>query len=298
MRMMIAQAPWVNLVAAMTRHTTADRPAPMPLMTRPTCQLGSFLVTWCLAMPDCDSVKLEEHADGVERDELVDLGVGHEQQHDGGDGQRDDAVGEHQPVAALGELAGHEVVAGVEAGQAGEVGEAGVGGQHEDERRARSGSCRTARAADAAVAEHRLADLGDDRRRARLVGHRVDACQARTDTVRNIAAGDEAHDDERRCGRCFHAGSLKAGTPLEMASTPVTAAPPEAKALRTIQSAGAGEQTPCRRRRWPKGTTPSPGSTVPSVAGDQLVERRRAPSRHHVEHEEVGGDRRRPGPTP
>ena len=29
---------------------------------------------------------------------------------------------------------------------------------------------------------------------------------------------------------CFHSGFLKAGTPFEMASTPVTAAPPEAKA--------------------------------------------------------------------
>ncbi len=29
---------------------------------------------------------------------------------------------------------------------------------------------------------------------------------------------------------CFHSTGLKAGTPLEMASTPVMAAPPEAKA--------------------------------------------------------------------
>ena len=35
----------------------------------------------------------------------------------------------------------------------------------------------------------------------------------------------------RVCRACFHAGSLKAGTPLEMASTPVTAEPPEANAL-------------------------------------------------------------------
>ena len=31
---------------------------------------------------------------------------------------------------------------------------------------------------------------------------------------------------------CFHSTGLKAGTPLEMASTPVMAAPPEAKACR------------------------------------------------------------------
>ncbi len=34
----------------------------------------------------------------------------------------------------------------------------------------------------------------------------------------------------------FQAGSLKAGTPLEMASTPVTAAPPEANACRMTNS--------------------------------------------------------------
>ena len=30
---------------------------------------------------------------------------------------------------------------------------------------------------------------------------------------------------------CFHAGSWNAGTPLEMASTPVTAAPPDGERL-------------------------------------------------------------------
>ena len=34
----------------------------------------------------------------------------------------------------------------------------------------------------------------------------------------------------------FHAGSRKAGTPFEIASTPVTAAPPEANAWSTTKS--------------------------------------------------------------
>ena len=34
----------------------------------------------------------------------------------------------------------------------------------------------------------------------------------------------------------FHAGSLKAGTPFEIASTPVTAAPPDANAWRITKS--------------------------------------------------------------
>ena len=34
----------------------------------------------------------------------------------------------------------------------------------------------------------------------------------------------------------FHAGSRNAGTPFEIASTPVTAAPPDAKAWSTTKS--------------------------------------------------------------
>ena len=68
-----------------------------------------------------------EHTDRVQRDEVVDLGAGHDHQHRRRRRQRDDPVGEHEPVAALGELPGHEVVAGVEAGQTREVGKAGVG---------------------------------------------------------------------------------------------------------------------------------------------------------------------------
>ncbi len=45
----------------------------------------------------------------------------------------------------------------------------------------------------------------------------------------------------------FHDGSLNAGTPLEMASTPVTAAPPEAKA--------------CRTRNQPTALTPEASAT-------------------------------------
>ena len=46
----------------------------------------------------------------------------------------------------------------------------------------------------------------------------------------------------------FHAGSLKAGTPLEMASTPVTAAPPEANALSTTKRPAPKSSVPGGRR--------------------------------------------------
>src|SRR3989442_15651257 len=54
---------------------------------------------------------------------------------------------------------------------------------------------------------------------------------ARADRPRNIAPSKHPiHISVVRALR--HSGGRKAGTPLEIASTPVTAAPPEAKALR------------------------------------------------------------------
>ena len=69
-RIMMTQAPWVNLVTrdhdgdhaggdgaeAVDEQARAASPAPCAVM-------------WCLAMPACDSVKRGEHADGVERDQ-------------------------------------------------------------------------------------------------------------------------------------------------------------------------------------------------------------------------------------
>ena len=52
----------------------------------------------------------------------------------------------------------------------------------------------------------------------------------------------------------FHSGFRNAGTPLEIASTPVTAAPPEAKACSTTKSAGARSSSPsppCRSAARP-----------------------------------------------
>ena len=59
-----------------------------------------------------------------------------------------------------------------------------------------------------------------------------------------------------RVWRAFrHAGRRKAGTPFEMASTPVTAAPPEAKACRTTNTL-APMSSP-----WPPSL---PNSIIPS----------------------------------
>ena len=78
-----------------------------------------------------------EHTDGIEGDEAVDLCSGHHDQQRGREREGDDPVREHEAMPAFGELAGHEVVAGVEAREPGEIGEAGISGEHEDHHGAR-----------------------------------------------------------------------------------------------------------------------------------------------------------------
>ena len=112
-----------------------------------------------------------EHADRVQRDEPVDLGVGGQQQDDRGDREEDDPVRENEPMAALRELAGHEVVTGVEGREAGKVGKARIGREHEDEHRAGLQAV-VEDVAERAAAVGELADLRDDGRCA--VGERRD----------------------------------------------------------------------------------------------------------------------------
>lgn len=70
-----------------------------------------------------------------------------------------------------------------------------------------------------------------------------------------------------------HSGGRKAGTPFEMASTPVTAAPPEAKAWSTMKSE-APKRMPSPAR--PKASIPSAASASgsPPVAILQSPTRR------------------------
>ena len=74
-----------------------------------------------------------EHADGVQRDQAVDVRVLDDDQRHGHDGQHDDRVGEHQPVPALEQPPGQERVAGHVAGQEREPVEAGVAAGVQDQ---------------------------------------------------------------------------------------------------------------------------------------------------------------------
>ena len=88
-------------------------------------------------MPGLRQREAGEHADGVERDEPADLGVGGDDQHDGR--ARPATMMPLENTSRWPRLVswrGMKLSAGGEAGQPGEVGEAGVGGQHQDQHRA------------------------------------------------------------------------------------------------------------------------------------------------------------------
>ena len=95
----------------------------------------------------------------------------------------------------------------------------------------------------------------------------------------------------------FQAGWRKAGTPLEMASTPVTAAPPEAKACSTTKSDGAHEQpvgaVGAEARAGPPGVVVGHREVAEEHAAEAEAE-----EHDHVEDEEVGGHGEDRGPTP
>ena len=101
-------------------------------------------------------------------------------------------------MPALGELAGHEVVAGVEARQPGEVRERGVRGEHQDQHGARLEAV-VEGVAGRAGSEDDLADLGDDGGRALGVGGDVHVRGEEREAEEHRPEG-RAHDDEGGAG--------------------------------------------------------------------------------------------------
>ena len=136
--------------------------------------------------------------------------------------------------------------------QTGEVGEARVGREHEDQHRAGLQS-----------EVEQPARAGCRRRRGRRSARSRSACLRRTarracatastDSPRNIAPSSVPMMTSV-VRAFFHAGLRNAGTPLEIASTPVTAAPPDAKACSTTNSVAPEQEAVARAGR--SATTP------------------------------------------
>ena len=128
-------APWLNLVTAAMTKTIADSAAPTrveqhalaPVLLAPAPPVHDH--------PGLGQGEGDEHADGVEGDQRVGATAEHGEQERGGDGERDRAVAERQPVAEPQEQARRVPVASHERQQAREAVERGVGREQQHQRR-------------------------------------------------------------------------------------------------------------------------------------------------------------------
>ena len=164
----------------------------------------------------------DEDADRVERHQGVGVAAEDHDQGRGEAGQHQDAVGEHQPVAENGELARQEAVAREQRGQPREVGERGVGGQDQDERRSTPGP--GSRAAPAPKTRWAICDTTVS-----LSTGRIPRAEARKVIPTNIVPRMSAMKPSV-IAALRDSGARKAGTPLEMASMPVSAVQPDGEA--------------------------------------------------------------------
>ena len=225
-------------------------------------------------MPACDSGERREHADRVERDQLGHVGLEQHDQHGGRDGQADDPVREDQAMAADRELARHEVVGGVEVRESREVGERGVRREDQDQAWWRPGARGTTRSR--ARPGRRSPDPTWEMTVFVSVG-RTCSLTVRNESPRNISPRRlPIHISVVRA--FFHSTGLNAGTPFETASTPVTAAPPDANAFRMRNSVTA-----------PVACATSGGDGQRVETARELPEEPDPEHQEHHEDEEVGG---------
>ena len=226
---MTAHAPWENFVYAITSVTmpvvsgaeAVDRDAATPprLLDREVTARHARL----------RQRERREDADDVQLDQGIQAArEGPDQQARQGC-QDDDSVGEDQAVAAVRELARHESVAGQDRGQARKVLIGGVRRQDQD----RGGEYLDDVEAEAA-AEHGERDLTHGRAWPGPGGTTPCTWTASHEMPRNIVI-DITPMTARVVAALRDCGCLNAGTPFEIASTPVRAVEPEEKAWSTTK---------------------------------------------------------------
>ena len=136
------QAPARNLVTTTMMSTVPVQMNPIVLITRERFILrrtAGSVSTRQQPGPVPDHADLaererHEHTDDVELDQRGDLGPERDDEGDRRERQKQDAVGERQPVTTGVQLAGQVPVLGQNRSQHREPVEGGVGGQHQDQR--------------------------------------------------------------------------------------------------------------------------------------------------------------------
>ncbi len=139
-----------------------------------------------------------EHAHGVHADQDVQLSPGHDQERLGGDGEDDDPVREHEPVAPAREAVGEERVLRDEAGEVREPVEARVAAGPQDQHRGGLHE-KEPETPVPARAEDVLRFLGEHSRAAAQIRNGVGDVGEERDP-RHERAEDDRHDDEHPSG--------------------------------------------------------------------------------------------------
>ena len=220
--MMTIQAPSPNFAMAKTTATMPVATAPQAVDDRaPPPAPGPA------RQPVADHARLGqgergEHADRVQRDQRLDRPPEGDDDDDRDEGQGDDPGVEREALAAKGELAGHEPVAGEDRGEPREVGEARLRRQDEDAHRR-----------DEEDVVDRAPGRRPPRRSAR--GPRRAAIGTAPLTVARYEIPRKTTPRMTAIATIvvwafFHSGGLNAGVPFEIASVPVIALQPSAKA--------------------------------------------------------------------
>ena len=231
MRITTSQAPPVNFSIDHDREhdQRQDRAERVDRRAPPPARLAGRGRQW-RTMPALAEREAHEHADRVQRDQQRGVAAEGDEQRRRDRGQEDDPPAVREPVAAERELARHVAVLGEDRGQPRERVEARVRGEEQDQRRARPGTGRTAgcRPPNAAVATSATTVGPPDppptgrcrRRRATNVMPMNRTPSSTAIAIIVLAA-------------FFASGGLNAGTPLAIASTPVSATEPLANARRS-----------------------------------------------------------------
>ena len=218
-------------------------------------------------MPALRQRERREHADRVERDQRVGDAAERDEQRGRRAGQHDDAVREHEPVAAVRELARQVAVLGDDRREAREAVVRGVRGEHQD-RRGRELQEHEERP----VAEHRPGRAARSPC-GRGSGTAASWC-ASTETPKNsVPSSTPIHTSV--VAAFFDSGRRNAGTPFEIASTPVSATAPDEKPFSRRKSAERAADSRASRRTLRRRTAPGRcrrRTTATSPYDDQRAE--------------------------
>ena len=188
----------MNFATAKMSTTVKDRKAENPFTTTLRRQWPCARRQVVLHHARAGHGEAGEHADGVERDQAVDLCLVHEHEGQGHARQHEDPVGEGQTMAAPGQLARQEAVAGHEARQVREAVEARVAAGVEDQHGGQLHDVE-GEVAGRAGAEDGLGLLGHHRRRPDGVGDGVRPPGQQRD-AEHQEGQRRAHGDERLAG--------------------------------------------------------------------------------------------------